>query len=172
MTTHYIEASAGQRTDLYTIRAAHPSMSIPDGADLSGLGYEPIVPADRPSLAPGEACTPGPLVRDGSVWRETWTVLPPPEPAKVVADKTEMLWQAADRYTTGYISGVAIGILTIGVLSGGPKALAVSAWSASIWTEFYRRKSLVTVGSADDHDFSSFGPMPHSVPELQAEAGM
>lgn len=169
---YYVETATGFRASIAAIRAAHPSMSIPDGADLQELGYEPIVPTDRPALAPGESCTPGPLERDGSVWRETWTVLPPPDPATVIADKTEMLWQAADRYTTGYISGVAIGILTIGVLAGGPKALAVSAWSASIWTEYYRRKAALTADSADDHDFSAFGPMPYSVPEMQAEVGV
>ena len=53
-----------------------------------------------------------------------------------------------------------------------PKALAVSAWSSSIWAEYYRRKELVTIDSVDDLDFSSFGAIPHSVPELQAEVGL
>lgn len=169
---YYVEIATGTRVSIYAIRALHPNMSIPDGADLGGLGYAQSVPADKPALAPGESCTPGPVELVGGEWRETWTVLPPPDPATVIADKTEVLWQAADRYTTGYISGVAIGILTLGVLSGGPKALAVSAWSASIWTEYYRRKAALTADSADDHDFSAFGPMPYSVPEMQAEVGV
>ncbi len=41
--------------------------------------------------------------------------------------KVEALWTAADKYTSGYISGVAIAILDIGVLQQKPKALAVSA---------------------------------------------
>lgn len=86
--------------------------------------------------------------------------------------KVEALWAAADKYTSGYISGVAIGILTIGVLQQKPKALAVSAWSSSVWTEYYARKALVTVTSEDNHDFSSFGPMSYSVPELQEELGL
>lgn len=92
--------------------------------------------------------------------------------AKRVHDKIEALWEAADKYTSGYISGVAVGILTIGVMQEKPKALAISAWSSSIWAEYYTRKALVTVDSVDDHDFSSFGPIPYSVPELQEEVGL
>lgn len=92
--------------------------------------------------------------------------------AKSIASKIELLWQAADKYTTGYISGVAIGILTIGVLQQKPKALAVSAWSNAIWSEYYNRKSQVTANSQDDLDFSTFGAIPYSIPELQAEIGL
>lgn len=91
------------------------------------------------------------------------------EDAQTVADKIEQLWQAADRYVTGYISGVAIGILTIGVMQGKPKAQAITDWSNRIWTEYYRRKAEITVDSVLDLDFSSFGPIPHTIPELQAE---
>lgn len=94
------------------------------------------------------------------------------EEARLVSEKIEALWQAADRYTSGYISGVAIGILTIGVLQQKPKAIAVTAWSSGIWAEYYARKSLVTATSEDNHDFTSFGPIPYSVPELQAEVGL
>lgn len=45
-------------------------------------------------------------------------------------------------------------------------------WASSIWAEYYRRKALVTYTSQDDHDFTSFGPIPYTVPELQAEAGL
>lgn len=92
--------------------------------------------------------------------------------AATVAAKIDRLWSAADRYTSGYISGVAIGLLTIGVLQAKPKALAVSAWSSGVWDDYYNRKAAVTVGSEEDLDFSSHGPMPHSVPELRAELGM
>ena len=93
-------------------------------------------------------------------------------PVEPVSEKIEALWQAADRYVTGYISGVAIGILTIGVVQEKPKALAVTAWSSSIWAEYYVRKDMITAGSEVSHDFSSFGPIPYSVPELQEEIGM
>lgn len=89
--------------------------------------------------------------------------------AQTVATKIEHLWAAADAYVTGYISGVAIGILTIGVIQQKPKCLAVSTWSGQIWAEYYNRKAGITVDSVLDLDFSSFGPMPYTVPELQAE---
>lgn len=114
-----------------------------------------------------------PAVINGLLHRQ-WRVDPrsPEEIARVVEAKVEALWQAADRYTSGYISGVAVGILTIGVMQQKPKALAVSAWSSAVWAEYYARKAFVTATSADDHDFSSFGNIPHTVPELQAEVGL
>lgn len=119
-------------------------------------------------------------VEVGWVW-DGKTFKAPPAPtqaeideadAKRLQDKIEALWQAADRYTSGYISGVAIGILTIGAMRQLPKAMAVTAWSGAIWAEYYARKEMVTATSEDNHDFSWFGPIPHSVPELRAEAGM
>lgn len=89
-----------------------------------------------------------------------------------IASKIELLWKAADTYTSAYISGVAIGILTLGVIQQKPKALAVSAWSSSVWDMYYTRKSLVTADSVDDLDFSSAGAMPFTVPELKAEIGL
>ena len=89
---------------------------------------------------------------------------------KTIVDKVESLWAAANAYTTGFISGVAIGILTIGVLQGKPKSLAVSAWSKVIWDEYYIRKAGITVDSNLNLDFSSFGPIPYTIPELSEEA--
>ncbi len=94
------------------------------------------------------------------------------DPQVVISSKIEALWKAADSYVSSYISGVAIGLLTIGLIQQLPKALAVTAWSSGIWAEYYQRKALVTYNSEDNLDFSSFGGMPHSVPELQAELGM
>lgn len=89
---------------------------------------------------------------------------------EAVENKIEALWSAADKYTSSYISGVAVGILTIGVMQQKPKSLAVSDWSSRIWDEYYARKALVTVASIDNLDFSAFGPIPYTVPELQQEA--
>ena len=86
--------------------------------------------------------------------------------------KQYRLWQAADTYERNYISGVAIGLLTIGVIQQLPKALAVAAWSASLWTEYYARKEAVSLETSLNLDFSSFGPIPFSVPELRTELGM
>jgi hypothetical protein len=100
--------------------------------------------------------------------------VPPPPPTqeeidRVIASKIEQLWSAADKYVNGYISGVAVGLLTIGVIQQKPKSLAITAWSQSVWNEYYIRKAAVTFDSVLDLDFSSFGPMPFTVPELQAE---
>lgn len=94
------------------------------------------------------------------------------EDAATVASKIDALWNAADKYVAGYISGIAIGLLTLGVVQGKPKALAVTAWSSAVWDAYYTRKATVTATSADDLDFSTFGPMPHTVPELRTEFGL
>jgi hypothetical protein len=96
----------------------------------------------------------------------------PQRAADELSAKIDSLWRAADNYTSGFISGVAIGILTIGVLQQKPKALAVSAWSSQVWAEYYRRKAAITVNYSPNLDFSTIGTMPYSVPELQAEIGL
>lgn len=169
---HYIKIANGLRKSLSDIREENPNMSIPEGADLTHLGYEIIHPAPLPTLSAGEYVTAGALQKVGDTWIETWDIHPGPTEAEIVAAKVERLWQAADSYTSGYISGVAIGILTIGVMLGKPKCLAVAAWSGAVWAEYYRRKSLVTATSDVDYYFSAVGSIPHSVPELQAEVGM
>lgn len=152
---------------------------------LAGIGVKPvaIVEPQYDHIAQA-AIEVAPMQIDGA-WMQQWQIIDlPPEQvaanqaaketndARLVAEKIEALWQAADRYTSSYISGVAIGILTIGVMQQKPKALAVTAWSSAVWAEYYARKALVTATSFDNHDFSSFGPIPHSVPELQAEVGL
>ena len=160
------------------------SALTPEEAD-----YFRVVP-----LQETEAPTYDPLtqscVRDGGEfvgeqWRYRWRIdtLSPEQiavkqaekaaaDAQLIRDKIEQLWAAADKYTSSYISGVAIGILTIGVITQKPKALAVTAWSSQVWGTYYARKAAVTVDSMLDLDFSGAGPMPFSVPELQAELGL
>lgn len=150
------------------------------------FGVVEMVEVGQPFYDPmTQSLTEGDPVLVEGVWTQQWqvTYLSPEqiaanlsaktaEESRLVSEKIEALWQAADRYTSGYISGVAIGILTIGVMQQKPKAIAVTAWSSSIWAEYYARKSLVTATSEDNHDFTSFGPIPYSVPELQAEVGL
>lgn len=111
---------------------------------------------------------------EGGVVVRTWgqRAIPEEEKAQRLAKNVESLWAAADAYQMGFISGVAIGLLTIGVLQNKPKALAVQAWSAAVWDAYYARKELLTYDGAVDTDFSMFGAMPHSVPELRAELGI
>lgn len=172
----------------YEVRQDFPNTSLP--ADLTNevlaaIGVFPLM-GSEPAYNPiSRAITEQEAVEIAGVWTRQWEIvdLTPEQTAinqaaKDLADsqrvqaKVEALWAATDRYVTGYISGVAIGILTIGVLQQKPKALAVTSWSSAIWAEYYTRKSLITLTSQDNHDFSSFGPMPYSVPELQEEVGL
>lgn len=122
---------------------------------------------------------------EGTTWTKQWTINQvTPEQlilnqnalelanSKKIASKIESLWAAADRYVTSYISGVAFSILAVGVMQGKPKALAVAGWNQAIWTEYYVRKADITLESIDNYDFTSFGAIPHSIPELQIEIGL
>jgi hypothetical protein len=60
-------------------------------------------------------------------------------------------------------------VLTIGTLQQKPKALAITQWSQEIWGEYYIRKAGITIDSELNLDFTMFGDIPFSVPELQAE---
>ena len=77
---YYVEIATGTRVSIYAIRALHPNMSIPDGADLGGLGYARIFDAPQPTLQPGEYLTVGPAEQVDSEWHATWIINPPPVP--------------------------------------------------------------------------------------------
>ena len=108
-------------------------------------------------------CTPEEVAE--IVSRQTPT---PEQLAAVEAARIAALWQGAYDCEFAQISGVAIGMLVLGVMQGLPKALAVKGWSQGIWTAYYTRKA---AGSTDT-DYSVIGPCPHSVPELMQELGL
>lgn len=87
----------------------------------------------------------------------------------LVFTKIDRLWNSASNYINTRISGMAIGVLTVGVIQKKPKALAVAKWSNDIWAEYYTRKSQVTAQNHVNLDFSSFGEIPFSIPELLQE---
>ena len=61
------------------IRAAHPNMSIPDGADLSGIGYRRILPAiEIPEPGEGQIVVQRPPQLIAGQWREVFAVEPAP----------------------------------------------------------------------------------------------
>jgi hypothetical protein len=124
----------------YQLQQAHPNTPMPiDGPNdawLAANGYERYV--EQPVT---------------------------PDPAAVEAQRIASLWQGAYNYEFAQISGMAVGVLTIGVLQQKPKSLAISAWSKSIWDEYYTRKG----NGSTDTNYSFAGPMPYSVPELMAE---
>jgi len=85
------------------------------------------------------------------------------------ADNLESLWQEATKYQESFISGAAIGLLTMGVIQNKPKSLAVMAWINSIWNgHYYPQRELVT-HEYQGYDFTVCGTIPYSVPELTAE---
>ena len=88
----------------------------------------------------------------------------------VMDAKYKSLWDAASAWEQKYISGVALSLLTLGVLQNKPKSLAIAAWSNNLWNGiYYPRKALVNLDSDPDCNFSPAGDMPYSVPELSAE---
>lgn len=167
------------------IRTLYPNTSFPSPfTPPEGYAYVfPSPPQYDPKLQIATETTP--IQTSKGHWEQAWVItdksaeqLAAEAASQAIADaqliesKRASLWAAADKYTSNYISGVAVGLLTMGVMQQKPKALAVTAWSSSIWDAYYQRKALITPTSIDDHDFSSFGPIPHSVPELRAELGL
>lgn len=92
---------------------------------------------------------------------------------KLKADNVAALWQAAHDFEYAEINGTGVGLLVIGVQRSLPKSLAIMAWDQSIWNLYYQRKPLVThQWDGSLMDFSSCGPMPHTIPELMAEVSL
>jgi hypothetical protein len=130
----------------------------PDGWEPDGLPWAPV----PDGLAIGRGWW-----WEGSAWHAPEPSQPDPA---VVGDR---LWRAATAWEQTYISGSAVGLVTLGVISSAPKCLAVRDWIQSIWTLYYQRKAMDQSAWAPEMlDFSPCGPMPHSVPELMAELGM
>ncbi len=88
----------------------------------------------------------------------------------VLDAKYKRLWDAASAWEKKNISGVALSLLTLGVIQQKPRALAIAAWSDRLWNEtYYPRKALISLETEPDCDFSGVGDMPYTVPELSAE---
>ena len=76
---HYIKDNT--RHTLYQIRKAHPNVSIPEGADLSSLGYAPLEETPQPDPIAEHRVIPGPDEEYApGQWRQTWVQEPIPEP--------------------------------------------------------------------------------------------
>ena len=148
----------------------HPDTSFPQGVALPcGYVAVPPPPYNPRTHAVRELAPVGGIQQWEVIERSQEDVAA--QERDEIASKVDRLWSAADRYVTGSISGVAIGILAIGVMQGKPKALAISAWSGGVWADYYQRKAAVLAGEDVDTDFGKHGPIPHSVPELQQEVG-
>jgi len=91
----------------------------------------------------------------------------------VQADKIERnvlrTREAAKQYIDKYITGVGLALLSAGVAANRPKAKAVARWCKAIYTESFKREEACRLGQPLDTDFSSFGEIPHTAVELDAE---
>lgn len=93
-----------QILSLDDIRRAQPNMSIPDGADLSDLGYYQIEPTDPPTPGPGQTVVQGqPEEYASHKWRETWLVQDIPI-SDLKAQKKAELADVRFRHETGGIT--------------------------------------------------------------------
>lgn len=149
----------------------YPNTSFPQGVALPNSYVSVPVPAHDARTHSVRELRPQAGVQRWEVYARDPAEIEAQERAEI-AGKIETLWGAADGYVSGFISGVAVGILAIGVLQQKPKCMAVSAWSGAIWADYYARKAAVQPGVEVDTDFTSHGPMPHTVPELQQELGL
>ena len=77
--------------------------------------------------------------------------------------------EAAKQYIDKYITGVGLALLSAGVAADRPKAKAVARWCKAIYTESFKREQACRLGQPLDTDFSSFGDIPHTAVELDAE---
>ena len=77
--------------------------------------------------------------------------------------------EAAKQYIDKYITGVGLALLSAGVAENRPKAKAVARWCKAIYTESFSREQACRLGQPLDTDFSSFGDIPHTAVELDAE---
>lgn len=155
--------------------------------DFASFGEDVVFPAPAPSFDPitQMAREIAPVLTSKGHYEQAYEVVAldaetiaanqaakAEEDGKRLEANLNTLWQAADAYEKQFISGVAIGLLTIGVIQQLPKSSAIAAWSGAIWTDYYTRKATVTADYLPSLDFSNHGSIPFSVPELRAELGM
>lgn len=71
---NYLHTHTLAPTTLGTIRQQHPQVSIPDGADLSDLGYAPLTPTEQPVAPEWHVVEPGEPEQVEGAWCTTWVV--------------------------------------------------------------------------------------------------
>lgn len=163
------------------IREAFPNTSF--ATPFNPEGYAVVFATPQPTFDQySQKCTEQPpQISVKGTWEQVWLVTDltgeeleaaqarkAADEAAKEAQRLSNLWQAATDYEQSFIANMAIGLLTMGVMQGKPKCLAVSQWSYALWNGpdgYYARKA----SGSTDYDYSNIGPMPYNVPELSAE---
>lgn len=165
------------------IKALFPNTSFPEQFSPPD-GYAYIFPSPLPIYKPDTQRVVEGQPKQTKIghWEQQWEIvkidkdtIKANKVAKIEQDKQTVerninaLWVAASNYIGNFIAGDALTVLTLGLIKSNPKAVAVKAWSRSVWDEYYKRKELITAFNSESIDFTSCGPMPFSVREMQIE---
>jgi hypothetical protein len=165
-----------------SIRAANPQTSY--GSPFKPQDeYKQVFPVAKPTYDPltHYCIEAAPQVSTKGTYEQVWSVLPLTTEQATAAQTAETLrlaqvneqriaslWKAAHEYEFASINGSAVGLVTLGIIQSLPKCLAIQAWTASIWTEYYTRKA----NGSTDMDFTTVGACPHTIPDLMTELGL
>ena len=71
---NYLHTPTLTPATLGNIRQQHPQVSIPEGADLSDLGYAPLTLTEPPTPPEWHTVEPGEPEQVQGTWRTTWAV--------------------------------------------------------------------------------------------------
>lgn len=166
----YVNQTTNEVKTFQQIREEFPNTSFPENGvfDVASFGYAYLIETPQPNPNPGYKVVEGSPVNNTQTWNQVAYTQEELDARK--EQHIARLWQAAHTYEFAQISGVAIGVLSLGVAQGKPKALAIAAWSAGIWNNnYYPRKALCDGITEPNYDFSNCGLIPYSIPELSAE---
>lgn len=150
-TMNYTHVATNTPTPLDAIRAAHPHMSIPEGADLTKLGYTKLRSTPPPACASNERVVAGePVLIDGESC-ESWHIEPLPA-EEVIAAVTHAVQRRLDdfartRMYDGILSAASYATSTLPNFAAEGQ-YAVEARDAS-WTTCYQIMGEVQQGLRD-----------------------
>lgn len=92
-----------------------------------------------------------------------------PDSVELVRQQNEIdkLWDSADKFIHGQISGGALTAIKLSALNGNEQCQAVEAWYQGEWAEYYRRRDLITEsGENANTDWSERPLIPYAVRDL------
>jgi hypothetical protein len=96
----------------------------------------------------------------------------PPKLTSII-DLRLQIHEAYDSYIANFVSGVGIGLLTIGVIKGSPKALKFAGWLTAISADYKSRSdAIITDGQPINVDFTNNGMPPVTIWDVKTEIGM